>query len=59
MTRNCRICNNIVYVMNEVDIGVGILYSNEVPICEDCYLSTDINIQNEIKQLLENKDLPF
>jgi len=57
-------CNNCVPPQDEVDIGVGIITSNEPPICEECYLSNDPEIQKQITEIIEdykNKDddLPF
>jgi hypothetical protein len=35
--KECILCGNPVEDMNEVDIGVGIITSNEPAICEQCY----------------------
>lgn len=47
-------CDNEVQPMNEVDIGVGIMQSNEVCICEYCYPSNDESIKSQIKALNED-----
>ena len=48
-------CTHYVPPQNEVDIGVGIMCSDETPICEDCYMSEDPKIQEQIR-ISENKD---
>ena len=35
--KECILCGNPVEDMNEVDIGVGIITSNEPAFCEQCY----------------------
>jgi len=49
MEKECLICGNLVYDMNEVDIGVGAITSNETPICEQCYEEKP----DEVAEILE------
>ena len=54
-------CGHFVPPQNEVDIGVGNYQSSETPICEDCYMSEDPEINRQIKES-ESRDksgLPF
>lgn len=62
MIRKCIIdaCEHDVYPMFDVDVGIGVYYSNEIPICEDCLNSEDDKIKKQIKELLKDYDsLPF
>jgi hypothetical protein len=49
MEKECLICGNLVYDMDEVDIGVGVITSNEPPICEQCYEEKP----DEVAEILE------
>jgi hypothetical protein len=54
--KECLICGNPVYDMNEVDVGVGIINSNEPPICEQCYEEKP----DEVEKILDkSKELEF
>ena len=55
--RECLICGNPTGYQNEVDIAVGILKSSEPPICEDCYSSENVEIQERIKEINKNYEL--
>jgi hypothetical protein len=57
--RQCIICGNPTGYAYEVDVGVGIVRSSEAPICSECYMSEQIEIQKQIKEIETNKDLPF
>lgn len=55
--RECLICGNPTGYMYEVDVAVGILKSNEPPICEVCYSSENEEINDRIKEINKNYEL--
>lgn len=55
--RQCLICLNPTGYMNEVDVTVGIIKSDEPPICEDCYLSDNEEIIKQIDEINKNYEL--
>lgn len=50
-------CQNKVQPMHEVDIGVGILRSNEAPICEECRTSQDKEVKRLVNEALAESPL--
>lgn len=58
--RKCLVCEKPVQPQNEVDIKVGILYSDEAPICEECATSDNEFMQMDVADAIERwASLPF
>jgi Zn-finger protein len=58
--RKCLVCEKPVYPQNEVDIQVGIIQSNEVPICQECAMSENEFVQMDVADAIKRWALlPF
>ena len=58
--RKCLVCEKPVYPQNEVDVQVGIIQSNEAPICEDCMNSENEFVQMDVDDAIKEwNKLPF
>lgn len=56
--KSCLICEKPTEVSVEIDISVGLISSNEPPICRDCYESEEFGIIRKIAEI-EKRELPF
>ena len=58
--KKCLVCEKPVQPQNEVDIKVGILYSDEAPICEEYATSDNEFMQMDVADAIERwASLPF
>lgn len=54
-----RGCKNIVNNSTDIDIGVGIITFEDVCVCEQCYISNNPEIMEQIEIIENEKGMPF
>lgn len=58
--RKCLVCEKPANPQNEVDIQVGIIQSNEAPICEECATSDNEFVQMDVDDAIKKwGECPF